>query len=156
MAEISVYIDGRCALCVASARRLRRLDVARKIGFVDINDPQAQTGLPERLRQQDFGPKSRREGAQTGLANRAMIVGLRDGTFRVGYFACVEVARNIPVLTPLAKGLLSPLFYGIGPRIYAFVAKHRLEISKLLRLPPPCSDDGTCRIDNNREMIATL
>src|SRR5260370_37415108 len=47
MADVAVLFDGSCNLCRASAARVRRLDRANRLEFLDVNDPAALERFPQ-------------------------------------------------------------------------------------------------------------
>jgi predicted DCC family thiol-disulfide oxidoreductase YuxK len=130
---ITVYIDGECPLCVAGALRLRKLDRRNSIAFRNARDPEEAAHLPPRL------------SGETAL--RSMAAQMPDGTWRVGYFAWAAILSRIAITRPLGLAMSLPFFYGIGPAAYRWVADHRFILSRIFRLPPPCDENGTCRID---------
>ena len=132
MKSILVYIDGECPMCVAGANRLRGFDTRRRVRFVNAHDPQWAERTAER-----FTPAQIRG---------AMLAEMPDGTWRSGYFAWAVIFAQMPALRWLGLAMQFPLLYGIGPAIYKVVADHRLEISRALRLPPPCDENGVCRL----------
>lgn len=133
MAEcITVYIDGECPLCVAGALRFRRFDTQGALKFVDIHDPAWARRAAERF-----------TFAEMAGAMRAQ---MPDGTWRTGWFAWAAILEVLPVWRWVGRVMRWPVFYGIGPSMYRWVAGHRQEVSKLLRLPPPCDENGVCRI----------
>ena len=47
MPDLTVLFDGSCALCRASAARVRRLDRLHRIEFLDVNLPELQVRFPQ-------------------------------------------------------------------------------------------------------------
>ena len=132
MKAIVVYIDGECPMCVAGANRLQRFDRRRRVRFVNAHDPQWAGRVGERFTQSEVRGEMRAE--------------MPDGTWRTGYFAWAAILSELSTLRPLGLLMRFPLLYGVGPTVYKWVAAHRLEISKALRLPPPCDENGVCRL----------
>lgn len=129
---MTVYIDGKCPMCVAGALRFQKLDAAQRAHFVNLHDPQWAALAEARF------PPSDLVGA--------MRVQLEDGSWRVGWFAWAAILQAAPLTTWLGRFMLWPVFYGVGPALYRLVAARRIAISRLLRLPPPCDENGVCRI----------
>ena len=131
---ITVYIDGQCPMCVASALRFRRRDSANAVRFVNSHDPQwterARTRFP------------------AGELHDAMRVEMPDGTWRSGWFAWAAILTALPALRGVGRLMRLPVFYAVGPAFYKGVAARRQTISRLLRLPPPCDADGVCRLQD--------
>lgn len=130
--QLLVYFDAQCPMCVAGAERFQHFDALHRLRFVDLHDPYWAEQAASR-----FSP---------GDLDRAMRVHLPDGTWRAGYFAWAVILENLPAWHWLGRLMHFPLFYGIGPAIYQWVAAHRLQISRTLGLPPPCGPDGVCRL----------
>jgi len=126
-------------MCVAGALRLRQMDVARSILIRNVHDPAVRAMLPERL---------------AGQMLRSMIARMPDGSWRIGYFAWCEILSAVLPLSMLGRVMKWPVFYGIGPAVYNWIAEHRLIISRLLRLPPPCDPNGVCRLDAAQDIMA--
>ena len=132
MKAILVYIDGECPMCVAGANRLQRFDKRRRVRFVNAHDPRWAERVGERFTQSEVRGEMRAE--------------MPDGTWRTGYFAWAAILSELSTLRPLGLLMRFPLLYGVGPVVYKWVAAHRLEISRALRLPPPCDENGVCRL----------
>ena len=132
--EITLLLDGGCALCAREGRFIQRLDKGRgRVGFVDI----AAAGFdPER-----FG--------RTREQVMAQIHGvLADGTVITG----VEVFRR--AYRAVGKGWLIgwTAWWPFRPAVdlcYRWFARHRLRISsiaaRVMGQPPPCPD-GACAV----------
>lgn len=140
MKAIVVYIDGECPMCVAGANRLRRFDTRRRIRFVNAHEPQWAERAADR-----FGARA---------VDGEMRAEMPDGTWRSGYFAWAVILSEMPKLRPFGLMMRFPLLYGVGPAVYKWVANHRLEISRALRLPPPCDENGVCRLGQGASLWA--
>ena len=132
MARITVYIDGDCPMCVAGANRFKKFDKADAVHFVNARDPKWAAEAAERFSHDELG--------------NAMRVRMPNGTWRTGYFAWAAILQHLAGFQWLGCLMLLPIFYGIGPSVYGWVANHRLQISKAMRLPPPCDENGVCRL----------
>ncbi len=130
---MTVYVDGQCPMCVAGANRFQRFDARNRVRFVNLHDSfwALQTG-------QRFSGRDLRQEMRAQMP---------DGTWQTGYFAWAAILRALPLWRPLGMLMGLPLFYAVGPAVYRWVAAHRLQISRLLRLPPPCDENGVCRLD---------
>jgi predicted DCC family thiol-disulfide oxidoreductase YuxK len=135
MAQITVYIDGNCPMCVAGALRFQRWDPAQALRFVNIHESPWSAQLAQR-----FAPKD---------AAGAMRAHLPDGTWRTGWFAWAAILATLPAWRGLGRVMQWPIFYGIGPDLYRLVAAYRQELSRALHLPPPCDENGVCRLGRN-------
>lgn len=130
--RITVYIDGQCPMCVAGAERFRKFDKTNSLRFVNAHEPQWAAQAAARFTTSDL--------------NREMRAQMPDGTWRTGWFAWAAILENLPVWRWLGRLMRFPLLYGVGPALYRWVAAHRQPISKALRLPPPCDENGVCRL----------
>jgi predicted DCC family thiol-disulfide oxidoreductase YuxK len=132
MSRLIVYIDGECPMCREGAQQLEKFDTNDALRFVDLHDESWAERAAERFTPSDLFD--------------IMRVEMPDGTWRSGYFAWGAVLERLPTWRGLGLLMRFPLFYGIGPSIYRWVADHRLLVSRLLRLPEPCDANGACRI----------
>ena len=132
MNALTVYIDGQCPLCVAGAVRFARFDRAGAVWFVDLHDPAWAARAAAR-----FSP---------GELYGSMRVQMPDGTWRTGWFAWAAILGVLPGWRWLGRLMRLPPLYGLGPTLYAWVARHRQSLSRALRLPPPCDESGVCRL----------
>lgn len=119
-------------MCQEVARRLEKFDRDGALRFVDLHDPKWSEYAADRFDEQDLFDLMR--------------VQMPDGTWRSGYFAWAAVMEQLPFWRPLGLLMRFPLAYGIGPDIYRWIAKNRISISRALRLPEPCDENGVCRI----------
>jgi predicted DCC family thiol-disulfide oxidoreductase YuxK len=119
-------------MCLAGAARFQRFDSGHRLRFVDLHDPHWAAQAASRFSADDL--------------NSEMRVQMPDGTWRTGYFAWAAILENLPVWRWLGRLMRFPLFYGVGPAFYRWVAARRLTISRTLGLPPPCDGNGVCRM----------
>jgi predicted DCC family thiol-disulfide oxidoreductase YuxK len=129
---ILVFADGKCPMCVALAGRLKAFDTHGVIRFVDANDPEWAAVAAERFTRDEMLGQ--------------MCTRLPNGTWRTGYFSWAAILLHMPAWRWLGLIMMCPVFYGIGPAAYAWVAARRQYISKALRLPPPCDENGVCKL----------
>ncbi len=131
-AHLVIYWDGLCPMCGAIKARFEPFDSRRLLVFVDLNDPEvARTAAPR--------------FTSSELAD-SMRVRMPNGTWRSGYFAWAAILSALPAWRWLGAIMGFWVFADIGPRVYAWVAGHRYEISRVLGLPRPCRVDDACRI----------
>lgn len=128
-AQLTLYFDGHCPICIKHADFLRSADRHQKLAFVDIAAA-------------DFDPAS--IDADMDALNRALH-GLRaDGTMLTGVDAiCAAFAlvgrgwMTLPLRLPVLRSLAVP-----G---YRSLARNRQRVSRLLGLRPAACPDGFCR-----------
>ncbi len=121
-------------MCVAGALRFRRFDTHGRMRFVNLHDPEWAARAAER-----FPPD---------VLAGSMRAQMPDGTWRTGWFAWAAILSLMPVWRRLGHLMAWPVFYGVGPAFYRLIASHRQQLSRALRLPPPCDADGVCRLES--------
>ena len=129
---VIVYWDGECPFCSALADRLRSWDTARLLHLVDYHDSSVAEGALPRFSLADLDTE--------------MHARLPDGTWRIGYFAWAAVLKQLPTWRFIGRIMEMAIFADIGPKFYRWVAGRRLQISKILGLPEPCTRDSACRL----------
>jgi predicted DCC family thiol-disulfide oxidoreductase YuxK len=107
---INIIYDGECGFCVRSLRVVRALDVRGALRLYDSHSPETFERFPV-LRGADV--------------QDAMYAFAEGETPQRGYFAFRRLLWTSPLMWPLI-----PLFYFpgvglVGPRVYAWVARHR-------------------------------
>jgi predicted DCC family thiol-disulfide oxidoreductase YuxK len=110
MSTYDVLFDGSCSMCRRSLAPFRRLDHRRTFRFHDAGEPTVLARFPAVTAEE---------------ARDAMFAVRDDGKLFRGFFAFREMVRASPwawVLLPLFH---APGAAWIGPRIYAWVARHR-------------------------------
>lgn len=129
MRTVMLY-DGNCILCRQSARLVKWLD---------------WLGRVERLNAQDQAMVSARfpELIEADILGEIFVRG-RSGEWLLGFFGMRYLAWQLPLTFPLAPLLYLPLMNRIGPKVYAWVAKRRYKLNKLLGQDCP---DGACKLD---------
>jgi len=133
--RLTVYFDGQCPMCRAGAERFKHFDAGDRLRFVNLHDPHWAAQAAPRFSADDL--------------EREMYVRMPDGTWRAGYFAWAAILESLPAWGRLGRLMRLPLFYGVGPAFYRWVAAHRRQLSRALGLPPPCDADGVCRLGPN-------
>lgn len=106
-----IIFDGECALCRYVVRRLKRLDPRRKLLLVPFQqEPQLRAlGLEQHL------ARARRE---------VLVVDAR-GVVHAGFPGVRQLVRRVWKLWPLLPLLYLPGSDWLGPRLYAWIARHR-------------------------------
>ncbi len=139
--KVEVFYDGHCPFCVGSRDRIMAIDSQRRIVFRDLNDPASMAAAAPRF-------------DASALADE-MHARLPDGTWRIGYFAWVEVLRQLPGCARLAVLLGFPPIAEFGHAAYKLFAANRYLISRLLQLPPPCESTGCAIPVRNSPVLIT-
>lgn len=134
MRRLTVFIDGECPLCVEGAVRFKKLDKRAPVMFVNLHEPRWSALLSERFSED--------------TPRKLMVAKLPDGTWRTGYFAWTSIFSVCQRTRIIGVMMGLPIFYDIGPRIYGYIANHRIMVSRVLRLPAPCDDLGLCRLQS--------
>jgi predicted DCC family thiol-disulfide oxidoreductase YuxK len=125
MAELTVLFDGDCALCRASAERVRRLDRLRRVELLDLHDP----SVPARFPQVD-----------RDRALRLMQAVDSSGRVSSGVDAWAEIARRIPGWRLASVLLRVPGIHAVAESVYAWVARNRYRWNR-----DACAD-GSCSL----------
>ncbi|MDI3328503.1 MAG: DUF393 domain-containing protein [Alicyclobacillaceae bacterium] len=114
--RLTVFVDGHCRFCRRTGQWIRRLD---------------WLGLFQVLSYRD-GASYVRYGLNMEAVDREIHVVKRQGgrvTVYRGFDAVMAIIRHVPLLWPLLPvvGLLRGL--GLGPRLYRWLADHRVFIA---------------------------
>ncbi len=113
MRATAVIFDGYCPLCIRTVTQLNALDVAGRLGFVDLER--------EWARAHALAPGVTREQMRA-----AMLVVTPDGRVRSGFLGVREICKRLPVLWPLVPIMYAPGAVWAGSRVYAWVAANRV------------------------------
>ncbi len=108
---IDIVYDGQCGFCVRALGRLRRMARRDVFRLHDANDREAVLGRFPMM-----------AGADT---DEAMFAIAPDGEVSRGFFAFRRMLWESPWLFPLLVLFYAPGASLLGPRIYAWVARHR-------------------------------
>lgn len=130
-AKYDVLLDGGCAFCQWTRARIEPFDTARRLRFLDYNDPEVAAGTPFSREKLD----------------REMHVRAPDGTWSAGFAAWVVILRALPPVAWLGWLLATRMFRKAGPKLYRWVARHRY---RWLGVPPPCRAESCA--PTNREV----
>lgn len=128
---LTLYIDGKCPLCVAEMAKLRAWDRHARLAFVDI----AQPGF-------DAAPL----GVDLAALNRQLHGWTADGRCVVGIdsiIAAYTLAGKRWIVAPLRVPFIRPAFRVL----YRAFARNRMSISRRLGVTngPPCTNE-TCAL----------
>jgi predicted DCC family thiol-disulfide oxidoreductase YuxK len=119
-----VLYDGQCRFCRGQMAILRRLDPTRRLQLTSLHDPSVARDFPE-LPQE--------------LLLEEMVTIDRRGRTRAGATAWRHVARQLPLLWPMAVPLHIPGSLPIWNWLYRLIARNRY------RFAGTC-EEGTCRL----------
>jgi len=119
-----IVYDGDCAFCRRSVALIRRRDRDGRFEYV----PRQEPGLEERFPQ---------------IAEGDFDTGMRliepDQTVHVGADAIYRIARKLPYYRRWAWMYHMPVIRGLSRRVYAWVAKNRLKLSRVCREDEACA-----------------
>ena len=135
---LHVIYDDECAFCVRSLSVCRALDVGRRLRFHGATRVRPKTRAAGGGSVPDESPMFP-ELATADLEN-AMFAVAPDRTVTRGFFAFRRIAREVPLMWPLLALLYFPGSRGLGPRVYAWVARNRGRFgcgSEVCDLPEP-------------------
>jgi len=133
-AELEVYTDGQCPLCRWMRARVEPLDTERRLEWFDYHEPEVLA------RAQPHTPRE--------LAAEMHVRRRRDGAWRKGYWAWLEVLRVLPRWRWLVPVLSIWPFTALGPHLYHFIATRRYT---LFGIPPPCDESGVCQLHTTQK-----
>jgi predicted DCC family thiol-disulfide oxidoreductase YuxK len=122
--RLDVLTDGACPFCRWVRARVEPFDTDARLRWLDYHEPGVAANVP----------------FSADELSREMHVRTAGGAWHAGFAAWVAVLRELPLLRWLGMLLGSPLFRKSGPRLYAWVARHRY------RLPgaPRPDSESTC------------
>src|ERR1700675_2362603 len=123
-ARVQVFFDADCGFCTHSSEVLERLDWRRRLEFVPLQRAAQATA----------------DAPPLDVLIRAMHVHDPADEWFVGGAACVRLAREVPLLIPLAVLARRPVISSLVEPAYAFVSAHRHQLGRLLGA-------DTCSID---------
>jgi predicted DCC family thiol-disulfide oxidoreductase YuxK len=111
---VPVLYDGNCSFCVRTLEVMRRLNVFRRLEFVNMHEAETRERFP------DFDPER---------GDREMLVRTGDGWLG-GFFAFRHAARHLPLLWPVLPLLHLGPVAALGDRMYRRIAAQRYCILK--------------------------
>ena len=119
-----VLYDGECPFCIFQMRVLTWLDWFNALALVPLTDPRAHEAAPQIDREQLLA---------------AMHCVARDGRIYRGARCIRFVGMSLPLLVPLALLLWVPGVIWIAEKVYSFIARNRLTLSRLFGCKEACS-----------------
>lgn len=130
-ASLTLYIDGKCPLCVAEMKRLRAWDRHSKLAFIDIAQP-------------GFDPAPL--GVDLAALNRQLHARTAEGRCLVGIdsiVAAYTLAGRGWMVAPLRVPVMRPAFR----LLYRMFARNRMSVSRWVGLGTgsTCTDE-TCAL----------
>jgi predicted DCC family thiol-disulfide oxidoreductase YuxK len=117
--QYEVFNDGDCPFCQWIRARVEPFDTAKRIAFVDYNDPAVAARAPFSIEELE----------------REMHVRTPDGAWIAGFAAWVALLRAMPRLAWLGWLLGAPPFRWMGPGVYRWIARNRYSLPGA---PPRC------------------
>lgn len=126
---VTAIYDGNCVLCNQTRRTIRLLDWGKRVEWLDLHDRQT---IELRYPRLDYA-------ATMGEIH----VVREDGTMVAGFAGVRRMLREVPLGVPFWALLHLPGMNWLGPKIYAFIARHRYRINKWVG--NDCVD-GFCKI----------
>jgi predicted DCC family thiol-disulfide oxidoreductase YuxK len=103
-------------------------DRFKRIEWLDYRDPKVQRSTPHTFEQLDAEMHARK---------------VKEGSWSAGYFAWLDVMRQLPRWRFVAPLLSLWPFTLLGRLFYRFLASRRY---KLFGVPPPCDANGFCSL----------
>jgi predicted DCC family thiol-disulfide oxidoreductase YuxK len=125
MPDLTVFYDGHCSFCTASAKRVQRFDPGHRIELLDLHDPSVTQRFPQIDRE---------------AAMRWMQSVDSRGHVSSGVDAWARVGALLPGWNLLAWLLRIPGIHWLAAKIYAWVARNRY------RWNPKLCSDGSCAV----------
>lgn len=125
MADLTVFYDGLCSLCRASAERVRRMDNSRRVELIDLHDASVAQRFPQ---------------IDRVIATRWMQAVDRGGQVSSGAAAWARIGMLLPGWNLVAWLLLVPGINWIASKVYAWIADNRYRWNRSI-----CAD-GTCSV----------
>lgn len=129
MQKIDILYDGQCVICRNSVRMVGLLDWFKRFNPLDLQQDDVREQYPEFSYEDLMG---------------AMHLITPEGRALKGFFAVRFEMRYLPLLWPLLPLAYFPGMNWLGPKLYAWVARNRYAINKLVG--NPVCDDGYCKI----------
>jgi predicted DCC family thiol-disulfide oxidoreductase YuxK len=119
-----VLYDDQCPLCIFQMKLLTWLDWLGKLALVPLTDPRAA----------EIAPQLSREALL-----EAMHCVAKNGRVYRGARCIRFVGMRLPLMVPVALFLWVPGVIWIAERVYAWVSRHRLRISRIFGCKDACA-----------------
>ena len=123
---LDVIYDDHCGFCIRLLKMCRAFDIAGRLRFWGSSSFRLKPETTGELATADF--------------DDAMFAVAPDGRVTRGFFACRRIICALPLLWPLLPIAYFPGTGLVGPRVYAWVARHRHRLgceSEVCDLPEP-------------------
>ncbi|MGZ9584222.1 thiol-disulfide oxidoreductase DCC family protein [Paenibacillus marinisediminis] len=124
--DLEVWYDSWCPMCSGIKARLEKLDWLHALHFRSIRDHNALMQSPLK----DVSP--------TLLEQRMYIRNMSTGTIRSGIEAIESISSVVPLLWPLWPTIVVSRMFGLGQRLYDYIASRRLIV------PTGACAEGSC------------
>ncbi len=124
MKQHLVLYDDQCPLCIFQMKLLTWLDWLGKLALVPLTDPRAA----------EIAPQLSREALL-----EAMHCVAKNGRVYRGARCIRFVGMRLPLMVPVALFLWVPGVIWIAERVYAWVSRHRLRISRIFGCKDACA-----------------
>lgn len=124
MKQHLVLYDDQCPLCIFQMKLLTWLDWLGKLALVPLTDPRAA----------EIAPQISREALL-----EAMHCVSKNGRVYRGARCIRFVGMRLPLMVPVALFLWVPGVIWIAERVYAWVSRHRLRISRIFGCKDACA-----------------
>ena len=124
MKQHLVLYDDQCPLCIFQMKLLTWLDWLGKLALVPLTDPRAAEIAPQ------LSGEELLEAMHCVSKNGRIYRGAR----------CIRfVGMRLPLMVPVALFLWVPGVIWIAERVYAWVSRHRLRISRIFGCKDACA-----------------
>lgn len=124
MKQHLVLYDDQCPLCIFQMKLLTWLDWLGKLALVPLTDPRAAAIAPQLSRE---------------ALLEAMHCVAKSGRIYRGARCIRFVGMRLPLMVPVALFLWVPGVIWIAERVYAWVSRHRLRISRIFGCKDACA-----------------
>ena len=124
MAKHLVLYDDQCPLCVFQMKMLTWLDWLHVARVVPLSSPEAREAAP---------------GVEAEQLRAAMHVVTSSGKLHRGARSIRFLALRMPLLVPLGLFLWLPGVIWVAEKVYAWIAKNRLVLSRVFGCKDACA-----------------
>ena len=124
MKQHLVLYDDQCPLCIFQMKLLTWLDWLGKLALVPLTDPRAAEIAPQLSREELL---------------EAMHCVSKNGRIYRGARCIRFVGMRLSLMVPVALFLWVPGVIWIAERVYAWVSRHRLRISRIFGCKDACA-----------------
>ena len=137
---ITALYDGYCAICQTTLAIITALDWFKQVQFVDLHEPDIETRFPQFTHED--------------LMGQIHVLDAQGKVF-AGFDGTRRMLKAVPLGFPIWLILHLPGMDRVGKRAYGWIARHRYQINRLLRMPEPparpgkgadCTEEGICKL----------